>query len=253
MPSEDDDYSFVEKTISTPIKSGPSRAVPLTSTKRTGPLTDGTTLEVVYKDTVVGHVFSCSSSIPGVTQEQRWILHEGYCPLPRRGVSLRWAKALVEPITTLDAWKRALNDAPLWKAGATYVMTSVSSTDTLEDTKAPPFLCHLNELHQVDDGMPQAQGVVTIALGDTRTGYVFGSPSFVAAEGRVNTEHWILLPSYASPRSQTSAELLIDESQDQGHFTASRDFLRFADSIWEPGSTHSVASCVYLSELPPDL
>lgn len=162
------------------------------------PFAQNRTYHILHTDaegvtTVVGYVFASPSTIPGVVQEQRWILYGGFA-LPEGIVDFVLPPTTMR-YTSLLAWRRAIPS--LWTGNATYIkaVTRPLESGGLEVCSEPLELPR-PVMPPPSGGATPDQFVDEIAWSDGPLGplaIAFGGPfaNIESTEAALtNTEYW---------------------------------------------------------------
>jgi len=249
------------------------------------PFTDNTTYQIQHVDAageheVVGHVFACPSSSSGVDQEQRWVLRAAYFKVLQDimgGVRREdWLIFRIPPLahryTSLEAWTTALKDSVnrtgfLWQDGATYVKVNTknyaavptiiepppdpypslsSARASAKANTSPTLLPRRDETQIIDDMVTE---IFRVEADGTSVGQGFacgGALSAVTDELKIryNVEYWVTDDHYVSQLGDGVPRLRLKLSW------MPRLADNFVKSKWEIGSTFTVATCAYLTEVP---
>lgn len=195
-----------------------------------------------------GFVFASPGTSPGVDQEQRWVLFQGYS-LPLGTVSFE-IPGPARRYTDLGAWKSALTtgESPLWRSGASYVKVLAANSPYTPPVYGEncdgPFGCTYNP--QLID----RAAIISRIGADGKTviqGIVDGSPlekvDDATSQG-TNTEVWISKAGYVAELSESAPRLEFEVGEVA--------LLPLLDSFGE-GATKTTANCTYFTNLPQDL
>jgi hypothetical protein len=230
------------------------------------PFADNITLELfdVTKTSVVGYVFA-SAGASGVTQEQRWVLYAEYVSPPVRTVVLRRPTTTSLEFTSLDAFRGALRAGTggIWRDGARYVKVNAATQAEIPSAPVPPPFPSVRLTESFEATAPLESSPAPsktheqivdhpgIFQDAVLRGYVFGTPIISSTQSGItcNREYWIALPGYVTPGASTQASL---EGRANIAFESLDHFLRTMRAQWVPGSSFTMASCVYATEVPQD-
>jgi hypothetical protein len=249
-----------------------------------GPFANNTTTMIVRHnesgpDEVGGYVFASAGS-DGVTQEQRWVLYDGFIPLPV-DVILEQPQRRFQ-YSSLADWQEAIHQGesgPLWQPRATYVKVWSKSYTSIENPVQsplpfPPITAAIEadtagiadrrvrergkgKKKPKPSGVPQGPVQIEerprcLLQSSTCHGEVLGT-KILSLVGEVphNHEYWVMYPGYSLPGVASVPTVIGYGSTAYSYLEAFFDGVR-DEMTRNPGSTFTIASCVYLAGLPAD-